>query len=332
MKINLTVLIPVYNAGLYLSQAIASILSQSYQDFKLIILDDCSTDDSYSLAQKFADLDSRITLLRNDHNTGIASARDKLLNLVQTQYFAWMDADDIALPDRFQSQIDLLERKTEVVAVSGGYIDMASSVIHLPEIDSKRIATQMLICNAIVNPGAMVRTYAARRTGFSFESCGVKSATDFAFWLSLISIGPIENLPKALVMYRVHELQESTANRSTQSSSAKYLVAKHMQNIGIENALSVVDDIILLPGEKPSLNSPENVGQVYKALLLIVANDNRYDHAYLNNLLEGLYMRYCKFFGLSGFYSYVRYFGFFGLIKKKKFGFSFLKRCLDFNL
>lgn len=330
MDTKLTVLIPVYNAGLYLSQAVASILAQSFSDFKLIILDDCSTDESYVLAQRFATLDDRITLLRNDRNTGIAAARDRLLSLVQTPYFAWMDADDIALPDRFQRQIKLLEQEPELVAVSGGYIDMALSAVHIPETDARIIATQMLICNAIVNPAAMVRTAAAHSTGFSYVSSGVKSATDFAFWLNLIAIGPIKNLPRALVLYRVHERQESSANRTTQSSSAKYLVTKNMHKLGIENASDVIDDIILLPGEKPSLSSPEKVGQVYKALLSAVTGDARYDSKYLHNLLDGYYMRYCKFFGLSGFYSYVRYFGLIQLIRKRNLGCSYLMRCLEF--
>lgn len=329
MKIS--VLIPVYNAELYLSQSISSVLAQSYTDFNVIILDDCSTDKSYSIAEKYADQDERITLIRNSENMGIAAARDLLLSLVQTSYFAWMDADDISFPNRFQQQVEFLEKNTGVVAVSGGYIDMTSSFIYLPETDEKLIATKMLVCNEIVNPAAMVRTCAARSTGFSFVSCGVQSATDFAFWLSLIEVGPIANLPCVLIMYRVHERQESTSNKLIQSHSAKSLVVKNMHRIGVDDAISVTDDIILYQNESPSLKTADKVGHVYKSLLSVVAEDKRYDHKYLTNLLDGYYMRYCKFFGVSGFYSYIKYFGLIKLMKKDKFGFSFLKRCFDFQ-
>lgn len=332
MDCKLTVLIPVYNAGAYLSQAISSILAQSFIDFRLILLDDCSTDDSYILAQKFAALDSRIILLQNDQNTGIAAARDKLLSMVETPYFAWMDADDISLPDRFQRQISVLENEPELVAVSGGYINMTSLASHMPETDPKIIATQMLISNAVVNPAAMVRAESARQSGFTYVNSGVTSATDYAFWLSIVEQGPIRNIPQSLVLYRVHEQQESSANRSNQNHSAKYLVARNLHKLGIEHALDIVDDLIMFAGDRPSLKSPDKIGRIYKALLSAIKEKPQYDSHYLDKLLDGYYMRYCKFFGVKGFISYIKFFGLFRLVKKRYFGLSFLLRCIHCRL
>lgn len=113
----LTVAMPVYNAGQHLRFAVLSIVGQTFRDWELLIIDDGSTDEAL---QDIADIhDDRIRILRDGQNRGLASRLNEAIGLARGQYFARMDQDDISFPDRFASQIALLQSNPalDVVAV-----------------------------------------------------------------------------------------------------------------------------------------------------------------------------------------------------------------------
>ena len=116
----LTVLMPVYNADKFLDESINSILSQTYSEFELLILDDASTDNSLKIIKAYAKEDKRIKVLVNQKNRGEAKCRNILLKNSKTEFIAWMDADDISLPVRLQTQIDFL-KKNPTIDIVGAY-------------------------------------------------------------------------------------------------------------------------------------------------------------------------------------------------------------------
>lgn len=93
MKKLLSVIVPVYNAEPYVSRCIESILSQSYKTFELLIIDDGSMDESYQICARYADLDSRITLIHQEHS-GVAYARKTAISMASGEYIAFVDSDD----------------------------------------------------------------------------------------------------------------------------------------------------------------------------------------------------------------------------------------------
>ena len=108
-----TVITPAYNAARYIAEAIDSIRAQTYSHFEHIIVDDCSTDDTRQILARYAQLDRRIRVLRNEANLGIAGSRNKGLSVARGKYIMWQDADDISMPYRMQEQVELLERALE---------------------------------------------------------------------------------------------------------------------------------------------------------------------------------------------------------------------------
>ncbi|MFM7428012.1 MAG: glycosyltransferase family 2 protein [Elainella sp.] len=100
----ISVLMPVYNSARYLKPAIDSILAQSFGDFEFLILDDGSTDRSSQILQSYAAQDARIHVTRRE-NQGVAKSLNQLIAQAQGELIARMDADDIALPDRFARQV-----------------------------------------------------------------------------------------------------------------------------------------------------------------------------------------------------------------------------------
>ena len=102
-----TVAMPIYNAGKYLRPAVLSIMQQTLTDWELYIIDDGSTDDALSY---IADIqDSRIIIIKDGQNKGLAARLNEVINLAKGRYFARMDQDDFAYPERFSKQVDVLE-------------------------------------------------------------------------------------------------------------------------------------------------------------------------------------------------------------------------------
>ena len=103
---KVTVLMPAYNAGKYIAEAIESVLQQTFKDFQLLIINDGSTDNTEEIIRSFKD---EGILLMNQSHKGIAVALNKGLSKANSPYIARFDADDICFPERLQKQISFLE-------------------------------------------------------------------------------------------------------------------------------------------------------------------------------------------------------------------------------
>ena len=116
MKPKISVIMPAYNAALYIREAIESVLNQSFQNFEFIIINDGSTDETLNIIQSFND--SRIVLINNSKNLGIIKTRNIGLQLAKGEYIAKMDADDVSLPMIFEIQNAYLDDNSEVAVIS----------------------------------------------------------------------------------------------------------------------------------------------------------------------------------------------------------------------
>jgi glycosyltransferase involved in cell wall biosynthesis len=114
-----SVIMPVYNREVLVADAIRSIQAQTFQDWEFLILDDASTDRTWSVCQSFADSDKRIRLHKNEKNRGCGAGRNDLIRISTGRYIAIQDSDDISVPDRLQQETDFLEAHPEIGLVSG---------------------------------------------------------------------------------------------------------------------------------------------------------------------------------------------------------------------
>lgn len=116
--IMVSIIMGIYNCEKTLSEAIDSILAQSFTDWELIMCDDGSTDDTYDIAKSYADqMPDKIILLRNTKNIRLAATLNRCLEFAQGAYIARMDADDINLPDRLEKEVEFLETHPEIDCV-----------------------------------------------------------------------------------------------------------------------------------------------------------------------------------------------------------------------
>lgn len=116
--INVTILMGAFNCESTIKEAIDSIIGQTYKHWKLVICNDCSTDDTLEILLDYQSLHSNIFVIQNEQNLGLAASLNHCLELVDTKYVARMDGDDISHPDRLQKQVEFLDNNQEFTVVS----------------------------------------------------------------------------------------------------------------------------------------------------------------------------------------------------------------------
>jgi len=213
-----SVLMPVYNAAAYVEEAIRSVLTQTYDDFELLVFDDGSTDGSIELIRAIED--TRIRLFESPQNLGYVVHLNEGLRLAQGVYIARMDADDIALPERFAKQVALLNSEPNVVLCGTSYeiFGSRSEVVIVSQTD-RAIRAWMLFENALAHPTVMFRKSVIEEHKLRYGP-EYMPAEDYKLWYDFSKIGQLRNLPEVLLKYRAHPNQISASQYKLQVQKA----------------------------------------------------------------------------------------------------------------
>ena len=209
---KISVIMPVYNAERYLRKTIDSLLNQTYADFEIVAVDDCSTDRSYEILKNIHD--SRLKVYRNKINQGIAYTRNCALAYAGSEYIAIMDDDDLAPDYRFKVSVDFLEQNPDIDIVAGNtcIIDEEDNVIGLfaPAIRNPEFAkTTMIFQNVFGNSTAMIRKKLIDQYHIRYIS-NQYGAEDYRFWSECSKYGKISAVDNIMLYWRKH--QNETAN------------------------------------------------------------------------------------------------------------------------
>ena len=209
---KVTVLMPTYNVAPYVKEAIDSVLRQTYTDFELLVIDDCSTDNTIKVVQDIDD--PRIRLVENENNIGLAENLNRGLSLVTTEYAARMDGDDIAEPYWLESEISFLETHLDIGVCGGGGIRFgtSNSTIRFPEWHDDIVANMLFQCTIIVPTFRMslYRDYGLRYRVDAFP------AEDYRFWADTLAVTQLHNIGEPLFRYRMHNTQICSSKREEQ--------------------------------------------------------------------------------------------------------------------
>lgn len=206
-----SVIMPVYNAASYLQKAIESILQQTFSDFELIIVNDCSTDNSEAIIKAYPDL--RIKYIAQPTNQGVVAAMNRALHAVQAPYIAVMHADDISFIDRLTREYFYLEEHRETAVVAGFIENINESDAPVGKweadrqnITASQIKAAMIAGNCIAHPSVMMRTELVKKYGYtSSPNHQGYAVEDYPLWLHLLAEGyVIEKIAEPLLYYRVH--------------------------------------------------------------------------------------------------------------------------------
>lgn len=195
-----SVLMPVYNAEMFLQKSIESVLNQTFIDFELIIINDGSTDSSEHIILQFSD--SRIKYIKNEFNLKLIQTLNKGMKLARGKYLVRMDSDDICELERFQIQVNFMDRNPEIV-VSGTWFKLFGNSAQLVQypIEHDAIVTNLLYTCCICHPSTIWRLEKLDKIAFDENYA---HAEDYHFWINCLEIGKIANIPQSLLNYRVH--------------------------------------------------------------------------------------------------------------------------------
>ncbi|WFT52817.1 glycosyltransferase family 2 protein [Acinetobacter baumannii] len=111
----ISVLIPVYNVEAFVKEAVSSICNQTYKNIEIIVVDDCSTDNTYNIVAELAIIDPRIRLYKNDKNSKIVKTLNFALEQAKGEFIARMDGDDISTPERLEKQLEFLLKILNII-------------------------------------------------------------------------------------------------------------------------------------------------------------------------------------------------------------------------
>ncbi|GJH20325.1 glycosyltransferase family 2 protein [Caballeronia novacaledonica] len=206
---RVSVVIPAYNAGAFIEQAVNSVLAQTFQDFEVIIVSDGSTDNTARVLNRY-ERDSRVRVITLSSNSGESIATNIAITAARGEYIARLDADDIALPDRLLYQVDVLDNNSWVT-VTGAQVDTLdeSTGIRAPLKWTARSDAD--IKSALLDGGYhfITSTTMWRRAWFLerniWWNASLPSGRDHRFWIDAMLAGAgFANLDRVLAVYRWH--------------------------------------------------------------------------------------------------------------------------------
>lgn len=231
---TVTVLLPVYNAEIYLRESIQCILDQTYSDFELLIINDGSTDNSQDIIRDYKD--PRIRVVKNEKNLGLIASLNKGLTLAKGKYIARQDADDISLPNRLEKELTMLEADPELLLISSNaYIINENTEIigksSLPFHDVE-LRFRFLFKCGIFHTSVIFRKETLDKFHLKYNTAYVH-VEDYKLWSDISRHGKICVLPDKLVKYRVHPGSISSRFKSLQEKNAALVVQENLDHLGV---------------------------------------------------------------------------------------------------
>lgn len=292
----ISVIMPVYNAELFLKEAIQSILNQTHNNFELIILNDCSTDKSKNIIEEFVKKDNRILFINKLQNNGPAKLRNEGIKIAKGEYIALMDADDIALSTRFEKQLKIFKQNNEI-GVCGSWFTTFGNKIKGKTIkhakDHDEIKARFLIDCTIGNSTAMFRKNILDTI---IHNENYEIAIDYEFWSRLINKTKFHNIQESLLKYRVHN-NNISVTKAEKLNAAKIDIKNIFLNLlEIEfNDLKNEDFTNLLESNQNLTNN--QINKIINCGLVILTNNkktNTFNEFYLKKTIYYLTTRALK--------------------------------------
>jgi len=245
MKPRISVVMPVWNGEAYLREAIDSILSQTFTDFELIIVDDGSTDGTAQILQSYGD--TRIRIMQEGH-LGFVGAVNRGVAAAHAEWIARQDADDISLPARLEKQWEAIQKQPTAVFC---YIDIKaigdqSRIERQPRLPRSHALVALkscFQCPVCVGAALIKRSTFLEAGGYRAEEF---PAEDYAFVSRVLALGNVVGVPQVLYEFRKHDQQISHTKLEDQKQKTRMVAldncrkVMHLSNTDAERAYAVL--------------------------------------------------------------------------------------------
>lgn len=269
MSPRISVLMPVYNGEKFLAASIESILKQTYQDFELLIWNDASTDNSENIIQSFKD--SRIKYHKALQNAGISESRNQLMRLAKGEYWAIIDHDDIAHPQRLEKQVEFLDAHPEISVVgsairlfcknprAGIFKNFIRNLGWIWKQPSHPTLSDALKGCPLMHPSAMLRgkDFIHQKLFYKQE---YTPAEDYKLWSDTLMSGlKLANIQEVLLYYNLHG-ENCSVRRKTQMRQADRKVKNDIKKfLNIKSRFHYPYFLVILQKLRLSLKKDKNI-------------------------------------------------------------------------
>lgn len=197
----ISIVMPAYNAARTIRQSINSVQAQTFSDWELLVVDDCSIDETYSVVREYANLDKRINLIQQPKNAGPARARNTALHVAKGRYIAFLDSDDCWLSQKLDRQLRFMQERKAALSYTlyrrfTENIEDAGDLITVPASFNYK--------DLLKNTGIACLTVMIDREKCGFFEFQITRHEDYVLWLKLCRLGfGAEGLMEDLARYRV---------------------------------------------------------------------------------------------------------------------------------
>ena len=215
-----SVVMPVHNAESFLKQAIDSVLNQTYQNIELIMVDDCSKDASLRIMSEYAEQDSRVQVIRSDRNRGVACARNIGIQAAKGDYVAFLDSDDVWLPEKLEKQLRLLrDQNAEISYCSVDFVDEKNQKLKSFLVPKTTDYNEMLyrcvfICSTVVVEAKLLKAHPFNPK-FYHE--------DLLLWIELLAL-KVKAVGETSVQAQYRIIQGSRSNNKLNAAKNRWKI------------------------------------------------------------------------------------------------------------
>lgn len=226
-----SIIIPNYNSENYISETLQSILEQTYTNWEAIIIDDCSTDNSVFLINKFINLDNRFRLIILNENIGKAKILNLGLKYIIGDYLAFIDSDDIWINRKLEDQLNYMS--------NGDYSFTFTSYFRFSDVDNysaiaakELVSYKMMLKYSLIGYSTVIIDSQLIR---EMKVPELRKRQDYALWLSLLKITNAHGIDKELTKYRIRK--KSLSSNKFEMLYWNFIVYRRVENISIIKSL-----------------------------------------------------------------------------------------------
>lgn len=284
---KISVIMPVYNGEKYLKEAIDSVLSQTFKDFELIIINDCSTDTTIDVINSYND--ERIILINNEENLGIAKNLNKGIEISKGKYIARMDADDICYSHRLERQYNFMEKNRDI-GMCGSNVELFTNDtirLHVCPQQHNEIKVLQIFNSAFTHPAVMINKEILDKYNLRYDEF-YEGMEDYELWIRMSRVTKLANIDEVLLKYRIHANQVTKNITNQQLEKMKLIRTRTLNEIDF-NFTDEDAELLLLYCTQDIFNYENKILKVFDLFERIIKNNNKskvYDKKILKDVIS----------------------------------------------
>ena len=254
-----SVIIPMYNCAQYFDETIGSVIAQTYTEWEAICVDDHSTDDTLAVARSYAEKDSRITVLQTPYNAGGPSlGRNIALERASGRYIAYLDADDVWMPDKLEKQIAFLANKPCDVCITSYQTVESDGTFRNNVFVPERTTYKRMLCGPVTCAHSILID-CEKVDKSLLVMPDIRYGQDFATWLNVMKHGhDLYGMSDLLAKYRKHE--GSVSSEKVRAAKQVWMIYRDIEHLSVPQSVSCFVKYAFRAVKKrvPQLNKSKN--------------------------------------------------------------------------